>query len=223
MGPDIASTGTSLYICQAILGALYHQWRTGEGQRVAVSELGTLLHQRAVQWTSLVDPDEWNGYLFGYIKPPDHPYLTKDQPVMPSPISNAEDLPAFMRELGMDEYVDDPRFQHPPVYLLGWGTNGGIDTGDTPVIVKPIWEQAFSRFTAEELGEIFRKYGGDAVLCNDYQQLVDHPQIQAIEIFRELDDPALGRVRFQRVPWGLDGVPEPEPNPFCEVDTATGV
>ena len=140
---------------------------------------------------------------------------------MLSPISNAKDLPMFMRDLGMGEYVDDPRFQHPPVYLVGWGTNGGIDTGDTPMAVKPILEQAFSKFTAEELGEIFQKYGGDAVVCNDYQQFVDHPQIQAINLFGELGDPVLGRIRFQRVPWSLDGVPEPAPTCFREVDPAT--
>lgn len=216
MGADMATGGTSLYACQAILGALYHQWHTGFGQRIAISELGALLHQRAIQWTSLVDPDEWNGYLFGYLKPPDHPYKTKDQPILLNPISRAEDMPLLMKELGMDDYLNDPLFKHPPAYLIGWGTNGAIDTGEIPMRAKPIWEEAFSKFTAEQVSDIFMKYGGNCVLANDYQQFYDHPQIKTLELFLETDDPTLGPIRYQLAPWTLDGVPVPAPVPFQE-------
>ena len=220
MGPDMATAGTSLYACQAILGALYHQWRTGVGQRIAISELGALLHQRAVQWTSLVDPDEWNGYLFGYLKPPDHPYKTKDQPIMVNPISRAEDMPLLMEELGMESHLGNPLFQHPPEYLVGWGSNGAVDTGEIPMLAKPIWEEAFSRLTAEQIADVFIKYGGNGVLANDYRQLYDHPQVRTLGLFGEMDDPTLGTVRYQRMPWTLDGVPVPPARPFRDV-TAT--
>ena len=222
MGPDMATAGTSLYACQAILGALYHQWRTGAGQRIAINELGALLHQRAVQWTSLVDPDEWNGYLFGYLKPPDHPYRTRDQPIMVNPIARAEDMPLLMEELGMESHLGNPLFQHPPEYLVGWGSNGAVDTGEIPMLAKPIWEEAFSNFTAEQIADVFIKYGGNGVLANDYRQLYDHPQVKTLGLFGEMDHPTLGTVSYQRMPWTLDGVPAPPARPFRDVTATRG-
>ena len=71
MGPDMASAGTSLFAVHGILGALYHKWRTGEGQHIDVSMLATMVHQRGITWTSMIDPDEWAGfYCEGYVKPP---------------------------------------------------------------------------------------------------------------------------------------------------------
>ena len=129
-------------------------------------------------------------------------------------------MPLLMKELGMESYLRDPLFQHPPEYLLGWGANGAVDTGEIPMLAKPIWEKAFSRFTAEQVSDIFMKYGGNCVLANDYQQLYDHPQVQALALFAEMDDPTLGTVRHQRMPWTLDGVPIPSARPFREVTAA---
>ena len=46
----LASLNTGIFAAQAILGALFHRLRTGEGQRIAVSEFGSLLHMRGIMW-----------------------------------------------------------------------------------------------------------------------------------------------------------------------------
>src|SRR5580698_6012568 len=57
VGADIASLNTGTFAAQAILAALFHRLRSGEGQRVAVSQLGTLLNMRGIMWHALSDPD----------------------------------------------------------------------------------------------------------------------------------------------------------------------
>lgn len=217
MGPDIASCGTSVYACQAILAALYHQWRTGVGQLITVNQLATLLHQRSIQWINLVDPDDWNGFLAGYYKPPEHPYKTKDQGILLSAIRDPGKMTDLLRELGMERYIDDPLFKNPPNFLMGYGTGGAFDTGDIPHRAKPIWEKVFSRMTAEEVTAILNRYSSTSAIVNDYRQLYEHPQTKELGIFTEIDEPGLGRIRYQREPWTLDGVPVTTPTPFREL------
>src|SRR5262249_9855500 len=53
LGADVASLNTGIFAAQAILAALFHRLRTGEGQRVAVSEFGSVLDLGGVMWDSL--------------------------------------------------------------------------------------------------------------------------------------------------------------------------
>src|SRR3954471_6676111 len=50
LGTDVASLNPGIFASQAVTAALFHRVRTGEGQRVAVSMLGTLLHMRGIMW-----------------------------------------------------------------------------------------------------------------------------------------------------------------------------
>jgi len=45
--------------------------------------------------------------------------------------------------------------------------------------VKPVWEAAFAHRTREELVDLFKSVGGDAVPIMDYPSLLAHPQIAA--------------------------------------------
>src|SRR5712692_9316437 len=112
VGADIASLNTGIFAAQAILGALYHRLRTGEGQRVAVSEFGSLLHMRGIMWHSLSDPDDWFGFhLEHYTKPPDYGYQAKDGALyFILRRGNTEDWDRLVLELGMEHVLADPRF-----------------------------------------------------------------------------------------------------------------
>ena len=112
VGADIASLNTGTFAAQAILGGLFHRLRSGEGQRVAVSEFGALLHMRGIMWSSLSDPDDWYGFhLDHYIKPPDYGYQTKNGSFyFILRRGNSEDWDRLVMELGMEEALADPRF-----------------------------------------------------------------------------------------------------------------
>ena len=184
-----------------ILGALYHKWRTGEGQRIDVSMLATMVHQRGITWTSMVDPDEWAGfYCEGYVKPPDHGYKTADQPVVLAAPRDPDKFREIMKALDMGEYLDHPLFQHPPRDVLGWGGRADIH-----VQAKPIWEEVFKNWESEKLLELYESLGSHGAQINTFSELFGHPQMKALDMVREIDHPTFGKVNFVAAPWKMEG------------------
>lgn len=192
VGADIASLNTGTFAAQAILGALFHRLRSGEGQRVAVSEFGALLHMRGIMWSSLSDPDDWYGFhLDHYIKPPDYGYQTKNGSFyFILRRGNSEDWDRLVMELGMEEALVDPRFDD-------YG-RAATSIGRHATEVKPIWEKAFANRTREELVDLVKSIGGDAVPIMEYPELLAHPQVAALEVVAEIDHPTAGRLKTVR-------------------------
>ena len=212
MGPDMASLGTSLFIFHGVLGALYHKWRTGEGQHVNVSMLGTLIHQRGITWLSMYDPEEWTGfYCEGDLKAPDYGYEAADQPIVMSSVRQPEELPQLLKALGLEEYTEHPLFQNTPRDIMGWHGNT-----DLAVQAKPIWESAFKKRKAEDLIGLLKDFSSIGAITNTYSQLFAHPQLGALEMVSEYDLPRLGRSKFLGPPWKLFGVPKVTPLPYIE-------
>lgn len=210
IGADMASSGTSLYACHGILAALYHQWRTGEGQLVEVNQLATLIHQRALTWTGLVDPDAWSGFLLGYTKPPDYPYKTADQPIMLGGVGDRENMIGLMKEIGLESHLDDPLFKNPVYQLMGFPFGGGQDPGDTPYLAKSIWEKGFQRYSAENLVNLLDRFGSRSVVVNDYEQMARHPQTKALDVFKTAPD----GTGYLLPAWKLYGFDRIEPAPY---------
>jgi crotonobetainyl-CoA:carnitine CoA-transferase CaiB-like acyl-CoA transferase len=192
VGADIASLNTGIFAAQAILAALFHRLKTGEGQRVAVSEFGALLHMRGIMWHSMSDPDDWYGFhLDHYTKPPDYGYQTKNGPLyFILRRGSSEDWDRLVMELGMEEVLADLRF-------ADYG-RAATSIGRYATEVKPIWEKAFAHRTREEIIDLIKSVGGDAVPIMDYPSLLAHPQVAALEIVAEVDHPAAGRFKTVR-------------------------
>ena len=219
MGPDYVMSETSLYVNHAILGALYHAWRTGEGQHIAVSQLGAILHQKSVQWVGTVDPDDWDGAMIWSHGMPDYAYKTMDVPIRLGPIAKAEEIPALLSALGAEQYISNPIFKNPPDMIMGLASMGAaMDNGALALRAKDIWEEIFSKWRGQDLVEILTKFGSRSTEANNYQQLYEHPQTKAMGLFKEVDDPELGKVKYQCPPWVFEGVPRVDPWPYQEVD-----
>ena len=210
MGPDMASAGTSLFVVQSTLGALYHKWRTGEGQRIDTSMLATMIHQRGITWTSMVDPDEWAGfYCEGYLKPPDNGYKTADQPVTLAAPRELSKFHEIMKALGMEEYLEHPLFQNEPRDILGWGGRG-----DQHVQAKPFWEEVLKTWKSEDLLRLFESLGSHGGQINTFRHLFAHPQMEAINMIKEIDDQKLGKMAYVVAPWKIEGLPKPSPSSY---------
>ncbi len=201
LGTDVANTNTAVFAFQAIVGALFHRERTGEGQQVAVSMLGTLLHMRGIMWHALTDPDDWFGFhVDNYTKPPDEGHLTKTGPVhFALRRGTTEDWDQLMLSLGLEEYINDPRFAH-------FGREAS-SVGRYAHEVKPVWEEAFKDMTREEVIELIHSYGGDAVPVTDYPTITAHPQVQAIEALTEIEHPSAGTFTTIRPVWRFSDTP----------------
>ena len=192
VGADVASLNTGTFAAQAILAALFHRLRTGEGQRVAVSEFGALLHMRGIMWHSMSDPDDWYGFhLDHYTAPAERGYQTKNGALyFILRRGNSEDWDKLVMELGMEDVLADSRFDD-------YG-RAATSIGRYAPEVKPIWEKAFANRTREEIIDLVKSIGGDAVPFNDYPALLAHPQVAALEAITEIDHPTAGSFKTVR-------------------------
>jgi crotonobetainyl-CoA:carnitine CoA-transferase CaiB-like acyl-CoA transferase len=201
IGADVASLNTGIFAAQAVLAALFHLLRTGEGHRVAVSEFGALLHMRGIMWTSMSDPDDWYGFhLDHYTKPPDYGYAAADGAFyFILRRGNSDDWDRLIVELGMEEVLADPRF-------ADYG-RAATSIGRHATEVKPIWEKAFAARSCDELISLIKSIGGDAVPIMDYPALLAHPQVAALEAITEMTHPTAGSIKTVRPVARLSATP----------------
>jgi crotonobetainyl-CoA:carnitine CoA-transferase CaiB-like acyl-CoA transferase len=192
VGADVACINTGIFATQAILAALFHRQRTGQGQRVAVSQFGSLLHMRGIMWHSMSDPDDWYGFhLDHYTNPPDHGYQARDGALyFILRRGNTEDWDRLVLELGMEQVLADPRF-------TDYGRQA-TSIGRYAPEVKQIWEEAFKSRPREEIIALIKSIGGDAVPMMDYPSLVCHPQVEALGAIIEVPHPNGGTFKTIR-------------------------
>ena len=89
----------------------------------------------------------------------------------------------------VDEVADDPRFG-----------NGGLDAvgfGKHVVDVWSIWEKYFQRYPCHEVLDILNRHGASATEMLYLDGLLEHPQMQALNLVDEDSD---GR-EYLRAPW----------------------
>jgi crotonobetainyl-CoA:carnitine CoA-transferase CaiB-like acyl-CoA transferase len=201
LGTDVAGLNTGIFATQAALAALHARNRTGVGQRVAVSLLGSLVHLRGVMWTSRSNPDDWWGlHLDHYTKPPELGYRTADgQVFFGLRRGNSEDFDQLLITLGLVDHLDNPHF--------GDMGRAAAPLGRYATEAKPVWEQGFAELTSAEVIELLQERGGDAVPFTDYAQIVAHPQTAAIDALCEVGgQPAVAPVwRFSATPAVVGG------------------
>jgi crotonobetainyl-CoA:carnitine CoA-transferase CaiB-like acyl-CoA transferase len=203
IGADVACINTGILAVQAILAALFHRQRTGQGQRVAVSQFGALLHLRGIMWHSMTDPDDWYGFhLDHYTNPPDYGYQAQDGAIyFILRRGNTEDWDRLVLELGMEHVLADPRFKD-------YGRQA-TSIGRYAPEVKDIWEEAFKNRSRDEIIELIKSIGGDAVPMMDYPSLLSHPQVDALGVIIEVPHPNGGSFKTIRPVARFGGSPTP--------------
>ena len=199
VGADIAATCSGSIALTGILSALYYRERTGKGQRVATSLLGAMMFLRSHEWAAMTNPDEWLGdsYCTNETDSPHDGYQTKDRPIYmsPSPLLKHEDFISMTKDLG----VHDDLMKHPEYANNWWDTSGmGYLARET----KPIWEKYTTKLSAQEAIDIVDKYEMWAVEFADLGNLMDHPQVKAINLVHALEGKRYVRAPW-RAPWAL--------------------
>jgi crotonobetainyl-CoA:carnitine CoA-transferase CaiB-like acyl-CoA transferase len=103
---------------------------------------------------------------------------------------SSEEWDRLVMELGMEEALADPRFDD-------YG-RAATSIGRYATEVKPIWEKAFANRTREEIIDLVKSIGGDAVPMMDYPSLLAHPQVAALGAIAEIDHPTAGSFKTVR-------------------------
>ena len=206
-GGDIGSMYAANYAIQAICAALYARdesdpSRPTGGQRIEVSLFGSLLAMRSTLWVALSNPDEWWGFhLDSYVKPPDHGYQCRDLPIYFSLARIRGDaFDALIEALGM-EWVRE----HPDIDRLR--TDGAGGAGRYAAELKPLWEQGFANFDAEQVIEIVEHHGGWAFPMHDYERLSRDPQVAAVGAIIDVEQADGSVLRQVAPPWDFEGTP----------------
>ena len=201
IGTDQAGMVTGIYALQGILAALHSQARTGEGQHVAVSQLGVMMFTKNIHWSVLSDVDEWVGPYCSYrTDPPIHGYMMHGMSASFSlRRSTEEEYIQLLMELEMTDYLDDPRFAN--------GGRAALFPGKFFLECTPIWEEAFAKKTPEELNDIFVRYGIEMIPWNSYQTLLSHPQIEILSNVIQLEHPDGGTYTGIAPPFTLSYTP----------------
>jgi crotonobetainyl-CoA:carnitine CoA-transferase CaiB-like acyl-CoA transferase len=202
IGADVASTAGGIFLLQGLLAAWLYCLRSGQGQSVAVSQLGSLYALKTIQITAQYKPDAWEGYhCWGPYTPPDTGWQTQDRPIVFSfgeftgggPEKRSQ-WPAFCRALGLEHLLQDDRFDYDGKNSTGLGADAAT--------LRPIYEAAFRDHTAAELVELIRGFQGAAYPYHTHETLFADEQAQVLQLLQRLPSPD-GELRTVKTPWNF--------------------
>ena len=187
VGADMGCMSTGAVGFLGILAALLRRQRSGQGERVAVSLFGTLVTFRQANWTSLGDPDTWTGgFAEPYGGPRQFGHATKDGRLYARPRPGNRDTDGLIAKVkeavGVRGYEGGPQVMPLPFRM-------------------PLREEYFKTIPSQEVKGILFSAGGQAVELNNVQQVIEHPQTQAVGVIKEMDHPTLGPFRVMVKPW----------------------
>lgn len=183
------------YGAQAVLAALVHKLRTGEGQFVEVPMFEAFTHFMMVEHlyraTFTDSPTE-----FGYprqLDPNRQPFPTADGWISIVPYHEAS-VAAVFELIGAPELAEDPRFATREARLANMTHVYAEIAKRTPAK------------TGAEWMDLLNAAGVPAMPVRDLAQVPDDPHLQAVGFFREREHPLAGRYREMRPPvrYGAD-------------------
>ncbi len=191
-GVPIADLAAGMFGAYAIMGALFHRLRFGEGQFIDSSMLGgqvALLSYHAGKYlaTGNVPRSTWNAHG---IVGPYQTFKTGDGYIN---IVNGNDAiwQRFCKALGLDELGADPRFEQNP---------GRME--NLQFLVEKIEENLASR-TRDEVLELMAQAGVPAGPILGVDEVFDHPQAKHYNLSQEVEHSTLGTIKQLGFPYTL--------------------
>ncbi len=198
IGVDQAMMNAGLAAYQAITASLVRRNRTGEGDVIHVSALGTHHAIKGMHWTCLSRPDQWPGaHLTVWTGPEDHGDIrAKDRPI----------AVAFSQRLGTT--TTQPEAMRALIGHFGGEAPDGMDlTQAAAPEWRSFWSSLFESAPSEEVVRVVQEHGGTVTPWMDYADLDHHPHVTGLAPFVTLEDAPDERV--VRLPWRLDGISAP--------------
>ena len=184
LGADVASCATGIFATQAVPAALLARGCDGGGQRIDLSLLNSLVSMKTVHLAAQSDPDAFEGpRVGGAYDPPERGWRTADGSITFAfgGAVGAEGRPGwvqFVEAIGLSRLLDDPRFDK----------TGRLTTGLGPKAreLKAEYEAEFTKHPSAEIVAQVRKFGGFASAYLSHSQLLEEPQVQALDIIRDV-------------------------------------
>jgi formyl-CoA transferase/CoA:oxalate CoA-transferase len=202
VGASLADVLAGMTACQGILLALLRRQATGEGGRVEVSLLESLLPTLAYHATSYLLAGQTPARL-GNRHPNLAPYETfavRDGYLIVGVGSEAL-WRAFCEALGRPELAADPRFASNALRVTNYDALSGV--------LAPL----FAERSAADWLSAFEARGVPCGRVRSVAEALEGPQVAARGLLLDLVHPRLGRGRFVGNPIHLDGAARGSPRP----------
>ncbi len=183
---------TSMTAAQAIASALVARERTDLGQRINISMLDAALFflwpDNMLNYTFVGDEQPHSGYR-------SHERMvreTKDGYICTMPVQAAE-WQGLFRALELPNLFEDDRFR----------TQSGLDSERFQATL----DEAYRNFPTDELAERLEKEQVPFAKINPRDDVIDDPQVRAMEALWEFEHPIAGPMRQARAPARFEKTP----------------
>ena len=185
----VADKTSSMTVLVAVLAALYHKARTGEGQTVEVPMFESMAAWVMVEHLygeTFVPPPDTIGYK-RILNPYRRPFKTKDGylAILPYTDQNWRD---FFALAGRQDLLDDPRYK---------------TLGTRLKHIEKLYEElgtiALTRTNAEWLTELDRR-NIPAMTVNSLEALLHDPHLEAVGFWQLVEHPTEGLLRLPGIP-----------------------
>ena len=185
----VADKTTALTVVYAVLAALFHRERSGQGQEIEVPMFETMVHFLMAEhlWGLSFEPPIGKAGYTRLMSLQRRPYKTKDGYIAVLPYMN-DHWVTFCEAAGAPQLATDERFDSMGARLK----NIDATYAETGKLLA-------TRTTAEWL-EIFDATNVPTMVVNSPDDLVNDPHLQAIDFFKIADHPTEGQIRMTDFP-----------------------
>ena len=195
-GVPIADISTGIMAALAIVAALYHRERTGEGQYIDLSLLDTqiliLSHQALNYLVTKRDPER-----LGSAHPSIAPYQaleTKDGYIVVA-VGNDRLWQVFAKAIEREDLLRDPRFASNPDRVR-----------NREQLVEEL-EKTFREKTTAEWIEILERFGVPVAPVNRVSEALNDPHVSYRKMVVDLEHPRYGRIKTLGTPLKMSKTP----------------
>jgi CoA:oxalate CoA-transferase len=196
VGTSLGDLNAAVHGAFAIMAALWHRERSGEGQHIDISmqeAMVSILEGAVVRWTvgnELMTPIGSHNTN----ESPMAAYRCQDGYIVIATVGN-EHWHRFCRAVNKPEWITDP----------GYATKG-LRWEKKYILQKEI-EKITGQYTVQEMGEMLdRERVANAPILN-IQQVVDDPHLKARGYFLEVEHPLIGKAKISGFPFKLSKTP----------------
>lgn len=192
----VADKTTAITVVYAVLAALLHRERTGEGQEIEVPMFETMVHFVMGEhlWGMSFDPPIGGPGYTRLMSQERRPYPTKDGYIAILPYLDAHWV-TFCNTVERPDLLADPRFRT----LADRVRNIDATYSETAKIMA-------TRTTREWL-DLFAKTSVPTIVVNSLEDLATDPHLEAVGFWKPVDHPTEGQLRLPAFPVNFGATP----------------
>ncbi|MFI5338594.1 MAG: CaiB/BaiF CoA transferase family protein [Candidatus Methylomirabilales bacterium] len=190
VGVPIADIASGMFAAYAVMVALFHRERTGQGQMIDTSLLDgqvALLTFQAQRYFLGGKAPGWGGNCHPLIAPYEL-FQTKDSYINVA-VGNDSLWARFCHSLELEQYVNDPRFK---------ANSDRLANRDALIA---IIEERFSRSTTAEIAALLDGVGVPSGAVHNLAEVFADPQVAHLGLEQVMQHPTVGELRQTGLPY----------------------